>query len=140
MGMLDFECKKTINIDCEQLVKKLVKQLQANGIACKNIDGNILLNKFNLLFATGFASIKVNDGLITLQGNVRPSLAGIICMILAIIFDCIGLFSECSIEEVLGLVWIIALGAAGTIGCIITFFVSVELLRQKLAALMNCIE
>lgn len=141
MGILDLEYRKLINVNnAEQTEKKLEEQLSANGINFESDDGNIELKKINTLFASGKASIKVKDDTIKLEVNVMPSIAALICIALSIIFDCIGLFGECEIEDVLGMVLIIALGAAGTIGSIITFFVGKELLLQKLTTLINSIE
>ena len=141
MGMLDLEYRKLINVNnAEQTEKKLEEQLSANGINFESDDGNIELKKINTLFASGKASIKVKDDKIKLEGKVMPSIAALICIVLSIIFDCIGLFGECELADVLGMVLIIALGAAGTIGSIITFFVGKELLLQKLTTLINSIE
>ena len=141
MGMLDLKYRKSINADKEeQIEKKLAEQLSANGINFDEYDGNIELKKINTLFAAGSASIKVKEGAIKLEGKVMPSIAGLICVVLSVIFDCIGLFGECEFEAVLAMVLVIALGAAGTIGSIITFFVGKELLQQKLVALINNIE
>ena len=141
MGMLDLKYRKSINADKEeQIEKKLAEQLSANGINFDEYDGNIELKKINTLFAAGSASIKVKDDTIKLEGKVMPSIAGLICIVLSVIFDCIGLFGECEFEAVLAMVLVIALGAAGTIGSIITFFVGKELLQQKLVALINNIE
>lgn len=141
MGMLDLKYRKSINADKEeQIEKKLAEQLSANGINFDEYDGNIELKKINTLFAAGSASIKVKDGAIKLEGKVMPSIAGLICVVLSVIFDCIGLFGECEIEAVLCMALVIALGAAGTIGSIITFVVGKELLLQKLISLINSIE
>ena len=141
MGMLDLKYRKSINADKEeQIEKKLAEQLSANGINFESYDGNIELKKINTLFAAGSASIKVKDGAIKLEGKVMPSIAALICIALSIIFDCIGLFGECEIEAVLGMALVIALGAAGTIGSIITFVVGKELMLQKLISLINSIE
>jgi hypothetical protein len=141
MGMLDLEYRKSINADQEeQTEKKLAEQLAANGINCESYNGNIELKKINTLFAAGSVSIKVKDGAIKLEGKVMPSVAALICIALSIIFDCIGLCGECQIENVLGMALVISLGAAGTIGSIITFFVSKELMLQKFVVLINSIE
>ena len=141
MGMLDLKYRKSINADKEeQIEKKLAEQLSANGIDFESYDSNIELKKINTLFAAGSVSIKVKDGAIKLDGKVMPSIAGLICIVLSVIFDCIGLFGECEIEAVLCMALVIALGAAGTIGSIITFVVGKELLLQKLVALINSIE
>lgn len=141
MGILDLEYRKLINVNnAEQTEKKLEEQLSANGINFESDDGNIELKKINTLFASGKALIKVKDDKIKLEVKVMPSIAALICIALSIIFDCIGLFGECELEDVLGMVLIIALGAAGTIGSIITFFVGKELLLQKLTTLINSIE
>ncbi len=138
MGILDFKYQKTVGeaLSKEQLSEKITDALRNNAYDVSENNGEIVVKGLKSYFNSGCAVIKVNDAAVTVEGKVMPSIAAFICMGLSVIFDCIGLFGECDMSMVLVMALVISLGAAGTIGSIITLLFGKELLRQNLALLI----
>ena len=139
MGLLDFKYQKRI-ANKEQLSEKIAEALRDNGVSASENNGEIAVSGLKSYFNTGSATIKVDDAVVSVEGSVKPSVAAMVCMAISFIFDMLGLFSSCELEAVLVMALVIALGAAGTIGSLITFFVGKELLRQNIALLVSSVE
>ena len=142
MGLLNFGYQKSVNAveSKEQLIFKITEAMQKNGIVVNSGNDEITASGLKSYFNTGDVAIKVEDTSIKVDGCVKPSISAIICIVISLIFDFIGLFGECELEEVLCMALVIALGAAGTIGCIITFLFGKELLSQKIALIINSVD
>ena len=139
MGLLDFKYQqKLVSTPVkEELAAKIAEALKADGIDAAVNGCEVSAKGLKAYFNQGAASITVGDDSIKVEAAVIPNIAASACMAISLIFDLIGLFSSCELEDVLVMALVIALGAAGTIGSLITFFMGKELLRQKLALLIN---
>ena len=124
----------------EQVAEKVAETLRNNGLNVTQNASEISVSGLISYFNNGNAVINVDEKSINLSGNVKPNIAAMVCLGISIVLDIIGLFSECELEAVLGMALIIALGAAGTVGSIITFFFGKALLQHNLVALINSVE
>ena len=124
----------------EQVTEKVEETLRNNGLNVTKNGLEISVSGLTSYFNNGNAVINIDEKSINISGDVKPNIAAMVCLGVSIVLDIIGLFSECELEAVLGMALIIALGAAGTIGCIITFFFGKALLKQNLVSLINSIE
>ena len=124
----------------EQVAEKVAETLRNNGLNVTQNASEISVSGLTSYFNNGNAVINVDEKSINLSGNVKPNIAAMVCLGISIVLDIIGLFSECELEAVLGMALIIALGAAGTVGSIITFFFGKALLQHNLVALINSVE
>ena len=124
----------------EQVAEKVAETLRNNGLNVTQDASEISVSGLTSYFNVGNAVINIDEKSINICGNVKPNIAAMTCFGISIVLDIIGLFSECELEYVLGMAFIIALGAAGTVGSIITFFFGKSLLWQNLVSLINSVE
>ncbi len=121
----------------EKLAEKIAEAFRCNGYdAVESYDG-IAVKGVKSCFNVGSATIKIDGSTAKVEGKIMPSIAAMICAALSLIFDIIGLCVGGTTETVLLLALVIALGAAGTIGTIITFFLGGKLVRQEVALMVN---
>ena len=139
MGLLDFKYQAMLGEgqDKEQVAAKLTGILQHAGYSVDNQGGELKVGALKSYFTTGTASVKVDENGVSVEGKVMPSVAALVCIAITLILDVRGLFGSVPLPEVLIAATGIAVGAAGTIGCIVTFFFGKMLMRNELALRIN---
>ena len=138
MGMLNFSYRAAVENGepKEQLAARIAETLRKNNYDVTEQGGDITVKGLKAYFNSGSAVIKVDDKGVSVEGKTLPSVPGWICIAISVLLDLKGATTSCKIEDVLVVVTVIALGMAGTIGSIITFFFGKELMRRELALMI----